>query len=66
LATGSNLKLLITSRAALHVYGEHDFSGTGRWSCAGFAVTEERWKRCRSALAIELFLERAKAAQAGF
>src|SRR6266403_241602 len=27
LATGPNLKIMVTSRAALHVYGEHEFPG---------------------------------------
>ena len=64
MATGSNLKLLITSRAALHVYGEHEFP------VPPLELPDSRSPRTVETLsqcpAIELFLERAKAAKPDF
>ncbi|MGH9601964.1 MAG: ATP-binding protein, partial [Terriglobales bacterium] len=64
LAVGSNLKVLVTSRAPLHVYGEHEFP------VPALAVPDPRSVPAPKALvqypAVELFLERAQAVKPDF
>jgi predicted ATPase/predicted Ser/Thr protein kinase len=64
LTLGSKLKILVTSRAALHVYGEHEFP------VPALAVPDSRNVSSLTALskysAIELFVERARAAKPDF
>jgi predicted ATPase len=64
LATGPNLKLLVTSRAALHIYGEHEFP------VPPLAVPDSRSKPTIDDLskypAVALFLQRAGAAKPDF
>jgi predicted ATPase/serine/threonine protein kinase len=64
LASGPNIKILVTSRAALHVYGEHEFP------VPPLALPDSRSKlsveflsRCP---AVALFAQRAVAAKPGF
>jgi predicted ATPase len=64
LAMGPNLKILVTSRAALHVYGEHEFP------VPPLAVPDSRSKPPVEDLskypAVALFLQRAGAAKPDF
>ena len=64
LATGPNLKILVTSRAALHVYGEHEFP------VPPLALPDARSLPSLELLsqcpAIALFLQRAMAAKPDF
>jgi predicted ATPase len=64
LAMGPNLKLLVTSRAALHIYGEHEFP------VPPLAVPDSRSKPTIDDLskypAVALFLQRAGAAKPDF
>jgi predicted ATPase len=64
LAMGPNLKILVTSRAALHVYGEHEFP------VPPLAVPDARSKPSVEDLskypAVALFLQRAGAAKPDF
>jgi predicted ATPase len=64
LAMGPNLKLLVTSRAALHIYGEHEFP------VPPLAVPDSRSKPTIYDLskypAVALFLQRAGAAKPDF
>ncbi len=64
LATGPNLKMLVTSRAALHVYGEHEFS------VPPLALPDLRSMPSLEELsqfpAVALFMQRAIAAKPGF
>jgi predicted ATPase len=64
LAMGPNLKILVTSRAALHVYGEHEFP------VPPLAVPDSRSKSPVEDLskypAVALFLQRAGAAKPDF
>ena len=64
LAMAPNLKILVTSRAALHVYGEHEFP------VPPLAVPDahptRRWKRCAQFPAVALFVQRALAAKPDF
>jgi predicted ATPase/serine/threonine protein kinase len=64
LAMGPNLKILVTSRAALHVYGEHEFS------VPPLALPDSRSLPSIAALsqysAVALFVERARAAKPDF
>jgi predicted ATPase len=64
LAAGPNLKILVTSRAALHVYGEREYP------IPPLAVPESRSKMSIEALskcpAVALFLQRATAAKPDF
>jgi predicted ATPase len=64
LATGPNLKILVTSRAALHVYGEHEFP------VPPLALPDSRSKPSVEVLsqypAIALFVQRAVAAKPDF
>jgi len=64
LAAGPNLKILVTSRAALHVYGEHEFP------VPPLALPESRSGRSLKVLsespAVVLFVQRAVAAKPGF
>jgi predicted ATPase len=64
LAAGPNLKILVTSRAALHVYGEHEFS------VPPLALPDSRSARSLELLfqspAVALFVQRAAAAKPGF
>ena len=61
---GPNLKILVTSRAALHVYGEHEFP-VPPLGAAGFAVdfSVEILLQCP---AVALFVQRAVAAKPDF
>ncbi|MBA3469050.1 MAG: tetratricopeptide repeat protein, partial [Herpetosiphonaceae bacterium] len=59
LSAAPRLKILVTSRAALHVYGEHE------WVVAPLAVPDPASAHVESA-AIELFVQRARAANSGF
>src|SRR5204863_2786179 len=64
LAMGPNLKILVTSRAALHVYGEHEFPVPPLALPDSRSVLRvETLSRCS---AIELFTERAVAAKPDF
>jgi len=64
LAMGPNLKILVTSRAALHVYGEHEFP------VPPLAVPDSRSRPSIEGLskypAVALFLQRAGAAKPDF
>lgn len=64
LAIAPNLKVLVTSRAALHVYGEHEFP------VPALAVPDSQAKSSLDALsqfpAVALFVQRAVAARPGF
>jgi predicted ATPase len=64
LATGSNLKMMVTSRAALHVYGEHEFP------VPPLALPDSRSTLTVSGLsqcpAVALFVQRAIAAKPDF
>ena len=64
LAMGANLKILVTSRAALHVYGEHEFS------VPPLALPDSQSLPSIEALsqysAVALFVERARAAKPDF
>jgi predicted ATPase/serine/threonine protein kinase len=64
LAVGSNLKILVTSRAALHVYGEHEFP------VPPLALPDSRSKPSVEVLsqspAVALFVQRAIAAKPNF
>jgi predicted ATPase len=64
LAMGPSLKILVTSRAALHVYGEHEFP------VPPLAVPDSRTKPSVENLskypAVALFLQRAEAAKPDF
>jgi predicted ATPase len=64
LAMGPNLKILVTSRAALHVYGEHEFP------VPPLALPESRSMPSVEALsqypAVALFVQRAVAAKPDF
>src|SRR5580658_3987713 len=64
LATAPNLKILVTSRAALHVYGEHEFP------VPALGVPESHSKPSLSTLsqfpALALFVQRAVAARPDF
>jgi predicted ATPase/serine/threonine protein kinase len=64
LATGPNLKILVTSRAALHVYGEHEFP------VPPLALPDTRSVPSVQALlqcpAVALFVQRATAAKPDF
>jgi predicted ATPase/serine/threonine protein kinase len=64
LAVGSNLKILVTSRAALHVYGEHEFP------VPPLALPDSRSKPSLEVLsqcpAVALFVQRAIAAKPNF
>ena len=64
LAAGPNLKILVTSRAALHVYGEHEFP------VPPLALPDSRSIRSLEALsqypAVALFVQRAVAAKPDF
>src|SRR5882724_1211577 len=64
LATGPNLKILVTSRAALHVYGEHEFP------VPPLAMPDSRSVSSVEALsqypAVALFVERAVAVMPDF
>jgi predicted ATPase/serine/threonine protein kinase len=64
LAMGAHLKILVTSRAALHVYGEHEFS------VPPLALPDSRSLPSIEALsqysAVALFVERATAAKPDF
>src|SRR5712671_5128567 len=64
LATGPNLKILVTSRAALHVYGEHEFP------VPPLAMPDSRSVPSVEALsqypAVALFVERAVAVKPDF
>src|SRR6202011_4725538 len=64
LATGPNLKIMVTSRAALHVYGEHEFP------VPPLALPDSRCVPSLQALlqcpAVALFLQRAVAAKPDF
>ncbi len=64
LAVGPNLKILVTSRAALHVYGEHEFP------VSPLALPDSRSKPSVEALsqcpAVALFIQRARAVKPDF
>ncbi len=64
LAMGPNLKILVTSRAALHLYGEHEFP------VPPLALPDLKSMPAPEALsqypAVALFLQRAVAAKPGF
>jgi predicted ATPase len=64
LAMGPNLKILVTSRAALHVYGEHEFP------VPPLALPDSRSKTSVEVLsqypAVALFIQRAIAAKPDF
>jgi predicted ATPase len=64
LAVGPNLKILVTSRAALHVYGEHEFL------VSPLALPDSRSKPSVEILsqcpAVALFVERARAVKPDF
>ncbi len=64
LATSSNLKILVTSRAALHIYGEHEFP------VPPLALPDPRGRQPVEVLAeypaVALFVQRAVAARPGF
>ncbi len=64
LAIGPNLKILVTSRAALHVYGEHEFP------VPPLALPDSRTTATVSALsqypAVALFVQRRHRGQTGF
>jgi predicted ATPase len=64
LATGPNLKIMVTSRAALHVYGEHEFP------VPPLALPDSRSLPSVEVLsqcpAVALFVQRAIAARPGF
>ena len=64
LAVGSNLKILVTSRAAAHVYGEHEFP------VPPLALPDSHSRPSTASLAqcpaIALFVQRAAAAKPGF
>jgi len=64
LAAAPNLKLLVTSRAALHIYHEHEFS------LQPLALPDARalppWEELSQYPAIALFLERAAAVKPDF
>jgi predicted ATPase len=64
LAIAPNLKILVTSRAALHVYGEHEFP------VPALAVPDSQSKSSLDALsqfpAVALFVQRAVAARPDF
>jgi predicted ATPase len=64
LATGPNLKIMVTSRAALHVYGEHEFP------VPPLALPDSRSVPSLQVLlqcpAVALFLQRAVAAKPDF
>ena len=64
LAIGPNLKILVTSRAALHVYGEHEFT------VPPLALPDMKSSPSVDVLsqfpAVALFLQRAIAAKPGF
>lgn len=64
LTLGSKLKIFVTSRAALRVYGEHEFA------VPALAIPESRSAPSLAALAqfpaVELFVQRARAAKPDF
>jgi predicted ATPase/DNA-binding winged helix-turn-helix (wHTH) protein len=64
LAMSANLKILVTSRAALHVYGEHEFP------VPPLALPDSRSAACVEVLsqyaAVALFIQRAVAAKPAF
>ncbi|MGA8151785.1 MAG: protein kinase [Terriglobales bacterium] len=64
LATGPNLKIMVTSRGALHVYGEHEFP------VPPLALPDSRSKPSVEVLshcpAVALFVQRATAAKPDF
>jgi predicted ATPase/serine/threonine protein kinase len=64
LAAGPNLKILVTSRAALHVYGEHEFP------VSPLALPDSRSKPSVEVLsqcpAVALFVQRARAVKPDF
>jgi predicted ATPase len=64
LTLGSKLKILVTSRAALHVYGEHEFP------VPALAVPDSRSATSAAALSkyasVQLFIQRAAAAKPDF
>ncbi|MGA9977902.1 MAG: tetratricopeptide repeat protein [Candidatus Sulfotelmatobacter sp.] len=64
LAVGPNLKILVTSRAALHVYGEHEFP------VSPLALPDSRSKPSVEILsqcpAVALFVQRARAVKPDF
>jgi predicted ATPase len=64
LATGPNLKIMVTSRAALHVYGEHEFP------VPPLALPDSRSMPSMEVLsqcpAVALFVQRAAAAKPDF
>jgi len=64
LATGPNLKIMVTSRGALHVYGEHEFP------VPPLALPDSRSKPSVDVLsqcpAVALFVQRAAAAKPDF
>jgi predicted ATPase len=64
LATGPNLKILVTSRSALHVYGEHEFPVPPlALPDAGSTPSVETLLQCPS---VALFVQRAVAAKPDF
>jgi predicted ATPase/serine/threonine protein kinase len=64
LASGPNLKILVTSRAALHVYGEHEFPVPPlALPDSHSKLSVEVLSRCP---AVALFAQRAVAAKPGF
>ena len=64
LAMGPNLKILVTSRAALHVYGEHEFPVPPLALPASRSIPSvEVLSQCP---AVALFVQRAVAAKPGF
>ena len=62
LAAAPGLKILVTSRELLRVYGEHDFPVPPlTLPCAG-----KSWRECSGSEAVRLFAERARAASPSF
>jgi len=62
LAAAPGLKILVTSRELLRVYGEHDFPVPPlTLPCAG-----KSWRECSAAEAVRLFVERARAVSPSF
>jgi predicted ATPase/class 3 adenylate cyclase len=62
LAAAPGLKILVTSRGLLHVYGEHDFPVPPlTLPCEG-----KSYRECSQSEAVRLFAERARAVKPGF